>query len=63
MRGRKEKGTETRGGGRTGKAKNRFRSFTRKKLQSELKTHDKEIASMHQEHWAETQELWEEMVR
>lgn len=34
-----------------------------KKLPSELKTHDEEIASMKQDHWAETKMLWEEMER
>lgn len=47
----------------TGKINSRFRSLTGKKLQSELKTHDEEIASMKQEQWAKMQELWEEMMR
>lgn len=51
------------GGGKAGRASNRFRSLTRKKLPSELKTHDEEIASMKQDHWAETRKLWEEMER
>lgn len=61
-----EKGRRGGGGGRrTGKANNRFRSLTIEKLRSELKTHDEEIASMKQDHWAETPKsfLWEEMVR
>lgn len=47
----------------TRKINSRFRSLTGKKLQSELKTHDEEIASMKQEHWAKMQRLWEEMMR
>lgn len=49
---------EEESGGRPGKTKSRVKSILRKKkLQSELKTHDKEIASMKQEHWTEMQEL------
>lgn len=53
----------TRRRNKTGKANSRFTSLSHThKMQSELKTHE-EIASMKQEHWAEMQELWEEMMR
>lgn len=62
-RGEGERAGEGERKGRTGKPKGRFRSLLWKKMQSELKTHDEEIASMKQEHWTEMQEIWEEMVR